>query len=141
MGCRFTIGAIRVDDGHHVVLPRIGRVRSSEATTALHRRVSAGTRASSGPPSPAKRAGGTSPSPTAVKRPVALRNGHDDTIGVDLGVLALATLSTGEVVRGPRRYGRDCASCAASLVITRAASGDRTTGAGQLVGWLATMPG
>jgi putative transposase len=37
-----------------------------------------------------------------VERPVAASNGHDDTIGVDLGVLTLATLSTGEVISGPR---------------------------------------
>ncbi|PZN03006.1 MAG: transposase, partial [Bacillota bacterium] len=32
---RFTTGAIRVDDKSHVVLPRIGRVKTHEPTTAL----------------------------------------------------------------------------------------------------------
>jgi putative transposase len=41
---RFTTGAIRVDaDRHHVVLPRIGRVRTHESTRRLARRLEAGT--------------------------------------------------------------------------------------------------
>jgi putative transposase len=38
-----TTGAIRVEDRTHVVLPRIGRVKTHEPTTALLRRVRAGT--------------------------------------------------------------------------------------------------
>jgi putative transposase len=37
-----------------------------------------------------------------VDRAVVESNGRDDTVGVDLGVLTLATISTGEVVVGPR---------------------------------------
>ncbi|MGH9136923.1 MAG: IS607 family element RNA-guided endonuclease TnpB [Acidimicrobiales bacterium] len=41
---RFTTGAIRVeDDRHHVVLPRLGRIRTHESTRKLARRVEAGT--------------------------------------------------------------------------------------------------
>ena len=41
---RFTTGAIRVEaDRHHVVLPRIGRVRTHESTRKLARRLQAGT--------------------------------------------------------------------------------------------------
>ena len=41
---RFTTGAIRVEaDRHHVVLPRIGRVRTHESTRKLARRLEAGT--------------------------------------------------------------------------------------------------
>jgi putative transposase len=40
--CRFTTGAIRVEDRTHVVLPRIGRVRTHEPTTALLARAGAG---------------------------------------------------------------------------------------------------
>src|SRR5260370_24360197 len=43
VSCRFTTGAIRVDDGTHVVLPRIGRVKTHERTTALLARIDAGT--------------------------------------------------------------------------------------------------
>lgn len=41
--CAFTTGAIRVDDARHVTLPRIGRLRTAEATTKLLRRVTAGS--------------------------------------------------------------------------------------------------
>src|SRR6266545_3758788 len=38
--CRFTTGAIRVEpDRHHVVLPRIGRIRTHESTRKLARRL------------------------------------------------------------------------------------------------------
>jgi len=37
-----------------------------------------------------------------VERAIPASNGHSDTVGVDLGLLSLATLSTGEVVAGPR---------------------------------------
>jgi putative transposase len=41
---RFTTGAIRVEPGcHHVVLPRLGRIRTHESTGALARRLEAGT--------------------------------------------------------------------------------------------------
>ena len=42
VSCRFTTGAIRVGDGTHVVLPRIGRVKTHERTTALLDKVTAG---------------------------------------------------------------------------------------------------
>lgn len=41
---RFTTGAIHVqDDRHHVVLPRLGRIRTHESTRKLARRLKAGT--------------------------------------------------------------------------------------------------
>ncbi len=40
--CRFSTGAIRVDDRSHVVLPRIGRIKVHERTTALLDKVAAG---------------------------------------------------------------------------------------------------
>src|SRR6266545_5103946 len=42
--CRFSTGAIRVEpDRHHVVLPRLGRIRTHESTRKLARRLEAGT--------------------------------------------------------------------------------------------------
>ena len=42
--CRFTTGAIRVEaDRHHVVLPRLGRLRTHESTRKLARRMEQGT--------------------------------------------------------------------------------------------------
>ena len=102
MGCRFTTGAIRVDDERHVTLPRIGRLQTCEATTALLRGVTAGT---------ARILSATISCETGrwyvafgceVDRAVVESNGHDGTVGVDLGVLTLVTMSTGEVVAGPR---------------------------------------
>src|SRR6266487_1529302 len=43
VSCRFTTGAIRINDGMHVVLPRVGRVKTHELTTALMTRVRGGT--------------------------------------------------------------------------------------------------
>lgn len=40
--CRFTTGAIRVSDRSHVVLPRVGRVKTHEPTVALSGLVAAG---------------------------------------------------------------------------------------------------
>jgi putative transposase len=45
VSCRFTTGAIRVDDRSHVVLPRIGRVKTHEPAVALSGKISAGDRA------------------------------------------------------------------------------------------------
>jgi transposase len=42
--CRFTAGAIRVEsDRHHVVLPRLGRIKTHESTRKLARRLEQGT--------------------------------------------------------------------------------------------------
>jgi putative transposase len=102
MGVRFTTGAIRVDDERHVTLPRIGRVKTSEATTALLGRVTAGTARILSATVSCGAGRWYVAFGCEVERAVVESNGHDDTIGVDLGVLALATLSTGEVVTGPR---------------------------------------
>ena len=102
IGCRFTTGALRVDDERHVILPRIGRVRTSEATTALLRRVTAGTARILSATVSCEAGRWFVAFGCEVQRQVAAGNGHDDTVGVDVGILALATLSTGEVVPGPR---------------------------------------
>jgi putative transposase len=100
--CRFTTGAIRVDDARQLTLPRIGRLRTSEETSVLLRRLEAGkARLLSATISP--EAGRWFCSFTCeVERAVVEDNGHADVIGVDLGVVALATLSNEEIVRGPR---------------------------------------
>ena len=103
---RFTTGVIRVDDRRHVSLPRIGRLRTWEATTALAARLHAGTaRILSATVS--READRWFVSFTCeVQRPTPTGNGHDDVVGVDLGVLRLATLSTGEAIEGPRALRR-----------------------------------
>ena len=110
LACRFTTGAIRVEpDRHHVVLPRMGRIRTHESTRKLARRLDAGTaRILSATIS---QAGGrwyvsftvevhraVPDGPSAVQR----RGG---TVGVDVGVRHLAVLSTGEAITNPRPLG------------------------------------
>ncbi|MGC5021789.1 IS607 family element RNA-guided endonuclease TnpB [Micromonospora sp. DT47] len=100
---RFTTGTIRVDpDRTHVVLPRLGRLKTHESTRKLARRLEADTarilsatvRRDSGRWHVSfcvevNRAG------RGPTRPAA-------TVGVDVGVKHLAVLSTGELVPNPR---------------------------------------
>ena len=104
--CRFTTGTFGLGvDRRHVVLPRIGAVRTHESTRKLARRVEAGTARirsatlshqqgrwhvsfSVEVPDPA-----TPPAPRAGGR----------VVGVDLGIKSLAALSTGEHIPNRRR--------------------------------------
>ena len=100
--CAFTTGPIRVDDPRHVTLPRIGRLRTAEATIKLLRRVTVGSarllRATV-----SREADRWFVSFTCVvERTVISDNTREDVVGVDLGVQTLAALSTGELVPGAR---------------------------------------
>ena len=99
---RFTTGAIRVDDQSHVVLPRIGQVRTQEPTTALRIRIAAGTaRVLSA--SVCREGGRWFVSFTCeVERTVRKPSRPDAVVGVDAGVRNLAVLSTGETMPAPR---------------------------------------
>ena len=100
--CRFTTGAIRLNDDRHLTLPRLGRLRSGERTGALLRRLEAST-ARILSATVVREADRWFVSLTCeVERAVVASNGQGDVIGVDLGVHALAALSTGERVAGPR---------------------------------------
>ena len=105
---RFTTGAIRVEpDRRHVVLPRLGRIRTDESTRKLARRLEAGT---------AKILSATVTETSgrwfcsfqvavrrATGRPAhAPRTGR--VVGVDAGVKHLAVLSTGEMVENPAPF-------------------------------------
>jgi hypothetical protein len=102
---RFTTGAIRVDPGYrHVVLPRLGRIRTHESTRKLARRVRAGT-ATILSATVAETAGRWFCSfQVAVGRTVG-RPAHapkaGPVVGVDAGIKHLAVLSTGEMVAEP----------------------------------------
>jgi putative transposase len=98
----FTTGAIRVDDQSHVVLPRIGRVRTHEPTTALLSRIEAG--AARIQRATVSREGGRwfVSFTCEVKRHVGCPARPDAVIGVDAGLTHLAVLSTGEKVRNPQ---------------------------------------
>ncbi|WP_432992172.1 IS607 family element RNA-guided endonuclease TnpB [Dactylosporangium sp. CA-233914] len=105
---RFTTGAIRVGPGYrHVVLPRLGRIRTHESTRKLARRVRAGT---------AKVLSATVTETAgrwfcafqvAVQRTLA-RSAHAPNagrvVGVDAGITYLAVLSTGELVPNPAPF-------------------------------------
>lgn len=100
--CRFTTGVIRVDDRQHVSLPRLARLKTHEKTDALLRRLQGGqVRILTA--SVSREADRWFCSFTCeVDQQLSTCNHHNDVIGVDLGVLRLATMSTGEMVVGPR---------------------------------------
>jgi putative transposase len=110
--CRFTTGAIRVEDHTHVVLPRIGRVHTHEPTAALLGRVQAGTArvlaATVSFDGRRWQCAFTVETDRALARPAHVRLDREHpVIGVDLGVrdlLVAAAADGAEVarVRAPR---------------------------------------
>ncbi|QBS37412.1 transposase [Thermaerobacter sp. FW80] len=99
---RFTTGAIRVDDKSHVVLPRIGRVKTHEPTTALLERVQAGTARILSATVSREGSRWFVSFTCEVERPPGRPRFPDKVVGVDAGVRHLAVLSTGEVWPNPR---------------------------------------
>jgi putative transposase len=105
--CRFTTGAIRVEaDRHHVVLPRIGRIRTHESTRKLARRLEAGTARVLA--ATITRSGSrwyvsfTVEVQRAVPPTASAMQRCAGTVGVDVGLRHLAVLSTGQVFPNPR---------------------------------------
>jgi putative transposase len=107
--CRFTTGAIRVTDGRHVQLPRIGVIRTKEETTTLGEQLDSG-RARILSATISEQAGRWSVSfGCDVERVDQPARRVDAIVGVDLGVHQLAALSTGDFVGNPKplsRYAR-----------------------------------
>lgn len=99
--CRFTTGALRVEDERHVVLPRLGMLRTCEDTSSLRRALGAGTRILSATISREADRWYASFAVEAPDRPAA-PTPEGGVVGVDLGLHSLALLSTGEVVEGPK---------------------------------------
>jgi putative transposase len=99
---RFTTGAIAVADRTHIILPRLGRIRTHEATTALAERIAAGTARIL--TATLSREGDrwfvsfNCEVDRALRRPAHPAS----VVGVDAGVHHLAVLSTGEAVSNPR---------------------------------------
>lgn len=103
---RITTGAFGVLDAHHIRLPRIGAVRTKEATSTLAERLGDGS----------ARILSATVSETAgrwyvsfgclVERPEAVPAQPGDVVGVDVGVRSLAVVSTGEVVANPKHASR-----------------------------------
>ena len=100
---RFTTGTIRVEpDRKHVVLPRLGRLKLHESARKLARRLDAGTARIMS--ATVRRAGGRWHVAFCVEVDRAARTPArpDSVVGVDVGIKALAVLSTGEIVDNPR---------------------------------------
>ncbi|MFD4355861.1 IS607 family element RNA-guided endonuclease TnpB [Nocardia sp. NPDC058518] len=94
---RFTTGTIRVEsDRRHIVLPRLGRLRTHESTRKLARRVEAGSaRILSATLSQDSRCRWYVSFQTLIAgkiRPVHARRSPDPVVGVDVGVKADALL-------------------------------------------------
>jgi len=100
---RFTTGAIRVEpDRKHVVLPRLGRLKTHESTRKLARRVEAG--AARILSATVRRDGGRWHVcfTVEVERANRAPAWPASVVGVDIGIKQLAVLSTGELVPNPR---------------------------------------
>jgi putative transposase len=102
--CRFTTGAIRVEDERHVVLPRLGRLRTLEATSSLRKALAQGGRLLSA--SVAREADRWFCSFTVERELRPEPNPHQDVLGVDLGLNRLATSSRGAALQSPRALRR-----------------------------------
>ncbi len=104
LSCRFTAGSFGLGaDRRHVKLPVIGAVRTGESTRKLARKVEAGTaRIRSATLSWQSGRWHVSFSVETPDVEPAPRDGAR-VLGVDLGITALAVLSTGERVPNPRR--------------------------------------
>ncbi|MFE9204259.1 IS607 family element RNA-guided endonuclease TnpB [Micromonospora sp. NPDC007230] len=100
---RFTTGAIRVGaDRKHVVLPRLGRLKTHESTRKLARRLEAGTARILS--ATVRRDGGRWHVAfcVEVERAERIPTRPQAVVGVDVGITHLAVLSTGEMVPNPR---------------------------------------
>jgi putative transposase len=114
----FTTGAIRVEpDGHRVVLPRIGRIRTHESTRKLAHRLQAGTARILSVT--VRFSGGRWQCAFQVivadkTRPAHARRSQHRQVGVDVGVTDLLVVATPE--------GTEVARVAAPKPLTRAQS-------------------
>jgi IS605 OrfB family transposase len=101
--CRFTTGAIRVEpDRHHVVLPRIGRIRTHESTRKLARRLEQGTAHILAATITCNADRWFVSFTVQVQRRSPDRPKQAGVVGVDVGIRHLAVLSTGQVIPNPR---------------------------------------
>ncbi len=99
---RFNTGAIRIHDRTHIVLPRLGRLRTHEPTTMLAERIQAGTArilsATLSLDGDRWYASFTCEIDRGERQPRLPMS----IVGVDAGIRHLAILSTGETVANPR---------------------------------------
>ncbi len=104
--CRFSTGALGVVDARHVQLPRIGVVRTKEPTTTLRDLIEArSARILSATVTESAGRWFISFGCEVCRQVGSPRQPHT-IVGVDVGVKALAVISTGEVVANPKPLSR-----------------------------------
>jgi putative transposase len=104
---KVTTGAFGVTDERHIRLPRIGVIRTKEPTVTLFRRLEAGTaRILSATVSATAGRWYVSFGCEVEREPPERGDGAGPAVGVDIGVCALAVLSTGERVPNPKHLSR-----------------------------------
>lgn len=115
-------------DRRHIVLPKIGAVRTHESTRKLARRVEAGTAKIKTCTVSWQRARWHIAMLVELPdQPIAART-SDRVVGVDLGVKSLAVLSTGEVIDNPRHFDAERRRLRrAQRVVSRRRGPDRRT--------------
>src|SRR3989442_3628242 len=99
---RFPTGAIRISDRTHLVLPRLGRMRTHEPTTVLAECIQAGTARILSATLSIDCARWYLSFTCEVERGERQPTRPTSVVGVDAGVRYLAVLSTGETVDNPR---------------------------------------
>ena len=100
--CRFTTGVIRVEpDRHHVVLPRLGRIKTHESTRKLARRLEQGTARILSATISWQGGRWCVSFCCEVQRAIRDPRRPEARIGVDVGIRHLAVLSDGRWVPNP----------------------------------------
>ncbi len=127
---RFTTGVIRVDaDRKHVTLPRVGTIKTHESTRKLARRLEAGTARILSATVRRESGRWLCAFTVEVQRQVRAPARPDAVVGVDLGIITLAVLSTGEPVGNPRHLNKALKTLrTASRTLSRRVGPDRRTG-------------
>jgi putative transposase len=127
---RFTTGTIRVEpDRKHVVLPRLGRLKTHESARKLARRLEAGTARILS--ATVRRDSGRWHVAFCVEVERAQRTPArvGSVVGVDVGIKHLAVLSTGELVPNPRHLNQAQSRLRAlGRALSRKVGPDRRTG-------------
>jgi IS605 OrfB family transposase len=101
--CRFTTGPIRLEpDRHHVVLPKLGRIRTHESTRKLARRLEHGTARILSATITCTAERWFVSFTVEVQRRVRASLQRKAIVGVDAGIRHLAVLSSGQVIPNPR---------------------------------------
>ncbi|WP_214321964.1 IS607 family element RNA-guided endonuclease TnpB [Nonomuraea sediminis] len=101
--CRFTTGVIRVEpDRRHVTLPRLGTIKTCESTRKLARHLERGTGRILAAAAVFEAGRWHVSLNVQVERAERVPAKPDAVVGVDVGVKALAVLSTGETVPNPQ---------------------------------------